>query len=895
MSASVYQHGRVVLFAERASRDMLAAHMHRSLALLLLAVSSGLAEPRRTLESDFRTPPVTARPRGLWAWVNGNFDHAEITREMEEAKAKGMGGFDIWDISPVVDDEKVVPPGEPFMSPAYVKAIAHAAREAKRLGLDLGLTIASGWNAGGSWVKPEHATLGLFRSERVVDGPGVVKLDLPYPELPKEYGNLGPALIERGPDGKPVFSQEVAVLAFPEEPGFPTWKIAILTGRSEWNAPTGKWRIVRYVCTNTGQPMFSHAASSNGPMIDHMNPAATEAHVNHFLSKLRAELGDLRTSGLSYLYTDSYEVRGDLWTPRLPEEFKRRTGYDLIPYLPVLQGRIISSKEMSDRFRFDYAKVLSDLVIEGHYMKATDMAHAAGIQFAAEAAGPGQPIHNCPFESLKSSGSLDIPRGEFWHKFTGKNGDILQVVRGVASAAHIYGQKYVEAESFTSVWMWQEGLAELKATADKAFCEGLNRIIYHTFPHTPRAAGAPGWVYSFGTQISELQPWWPLSKPFHDYLARVSHMLQQGNFVGDALVYYGDQAPNFAPPNRWDPRLGFGHDFDYVNSDVLVNRLEVRDGRLVLPNGQSYAVLVLPDTDRMSVEVARKLEKLVDAGAKVFGPQPQRTFGLFEAVKRDAELRGIVRSVWPRVKPYSEIAGALPPADVQSADAASLDYIHRRTATEDIYFLRNTTDRELSTTVQFRVDGRVAQFWDPITGAGRPAANGARVPVELGPYGSVFVVFRAGAPQRIPQAPKVREEIAIEVPGSWPAGFSGVHRYEVSFDAPRAAQQVALDLGKVGMVARVSVNGTEAGTAWHPPYRVDITKALKAGANKLVIEVANTFSEALIADSKQSEPRLRSNIRKLPNSWMFPMQDLPNDKYQPPFSGLGGPVKLLVY
>jgi hypothetical protein len=737
------------------------------------------------LEAGWNAPPLSARPKALWPWINGNTDLAEITHELEEAKAKGMGGFDIWDIRPVVDDDKVVPAGPAFMSAPSVDAISHAVREATRLGLEIGLVVSSGWNAGGSWTTPEHRTMGLFRSRHRVDGPADVSVVLPFPELPRDYGDQGPALIERGADGLPLFWRDVAVLAIPGTPEevVPTAAAVVdlssrvdATGRLTWQAPPGRWEIVRYVCANTGQPLISHSANSGGPMIDHFSAEATEAHLRFFIDHLEAELGPLRNTALKYFYTDSYEVRGDLWTPRLPDEFRKRAGYDLASFLPALDGRVVVDRDTTDRFLFDYRKVLSDLIIEGHYVKAKEVCHGEGIAFAAEAAGPGQPIHNCPFEALKSSGSLDLPRGEFWHRLDGGSvsEQILQVVKGVASAAHIYGQRFVEAEAFTSVWLWQESLAELKPDADRAFCEGLNRIVFHTFPHTPKAAGRPGWVYSFGTQISETQPWWPKAKPFMDYLARISFLLQRGEFVADVLYYYGDGAPNFVPPKRIDPSLGFGYDYDVVNSDVLLRRVEAKGGRLALPTGGTYALLVLPDTDAMDLDVLLKLEALVRAGATVVGPKPIRSLGLRDRTERDAQVRRVADALWGaadgrttfesrygegrvvwgrelrailaegRVGPDFSYRGAL--------HEGALDFIHRRDGSAEIYFLRNSLAQPISVDGVFRVSGKGAEIWDPLSGERRPgvvaADDGAatRLPLDLPPHGSVFVVFRPGAP-----------------------------------------------------------------------------------------------------------------------------------------------------
>jgi len=914
-----------------------------------------------TLLEGFRRPPLAARPRALWTWTNGNTDLAEITHELEEAKAKGMGGFDIWDIRPVVDEDKVVPPGAPFMGPESVRAIAHAVREAKRLGLEIGLTIASGWNAGGSWTRPEHATMGLFRSEKEVEGPGRITIELPFPELPKDYKDQGPAFIERDANGLPVFSREVAVLAFPATADRVIPSPAAVTdlsgrldadGRLTWDVPAGRFRIVRYLCANTGQPMISSSALSNGPMIDHFNPEATEVHLRHFIDKLAAELGPLDQTALEYFYTDSYEVRGELWTPRLLEEFERRVGYDLKPFLPVLDGHTVADAETTARFRFDYDKLLSDLIIEGHYAKGKEVANRHGLGFVAEAAGPGQPIHNCPFESLKSSGALDVPRGEFWHNHTGKDAELLQVVKGVAAAAHVYEKTFVEAESFTTVWLWQERLADLRPTADRAFCEGLNRVYFHTFPHTPRVAGKPGWVYSFGTQVSETQPWWPHAGAFMDYLARTSFLLQQGRFVGDVLYYYGDQAPNFVPPKHVDPSLGRGFDYDVTNSDVLLHRLAVRDGRLVLPGGGSYAVLALPDDERMDPAVLAKLEELVEAGATVVGRRPRRAYGLRDRARADAEVRERADRLWGQVDGAAVTERAVgrgrvvfgkdlrtvladrgigPDVSADGSAEAALDFIHRRTAEADVYFLRNTRPEAIDADVRFRVVGRGAERWDAVTGQTRPLvtradASTTTVRLRFEPMGSFFVVFRDGAAPAPPAARAAAHVPAITLAGRWQVDFpfsgtpetvhfpslvswteskrddvrffSGIATYRKTVSVPPKLDghrlRAVLRLGRVETTARVFVNGREAGSLWTPPFALDVTRLLRTGRNELRIEVANLWPNRLIGDARRpgTTRGTHTNIKRLPNAWSIPMAELPNDKYGLLPSGLFGPVEL---
>lgn len=748
--------------------------------LLLNSCSDSRDKSISILEKGFIDPPLDARPRGYWCWINGNVDTGRLTIELEEAKEKGMGGYDIWDVRPVVDEKNVVPGGPPFMSEPSVDAIVYAIREAGRLGLDIGLTYSSGWNAGGPWTRPEHATMGLFRSHKFVEGPGEFNDILDFPELPDRYSENN-RWIQRGDDGKPVFYRDIAVLAYPynENKTVPdTSSIFHLThlmkndGSLHWIIPPGKWVISRYVCANTGQLLFSHSANSAGPMVDHFSAEATEAHIMFFINKLEKKLGNLENTALKYLYGDSYEVRGDLWTPLMQKEFQNRNSYDLTLFLPVFDGYKIISGDVTARFQFDFQQTLSDLIIYNHYKKAREICRQHGIEFVAEAAGPGMPVHNCPFESLLSSGILAWPRGEFWYKHPQHPDypeDILQVIKGIACASHIYNQKYVEAESFTCTWLWQDGPGDLKSTADRAFCEGLNRIIFHTSPHVPAAAGRPGWIYSFGTIVNTTETWWPKSKPFMDYLARCSYMLQQGNFAGDILYFYGDSAPNFVPPKITDPNFIQGYDYDYTNADVIINRLDVKNGKLILPHGQAYEMLVLPDSKRISLEVIQSLDSLIMKGAVVAGPKPEGIHGLSDHAEKSEQVKEIADRIWGKSDGLSILENSygkgkviwgkqireilkekniLP--DFQTGEGISedaLDFIHRRTEEAEIYFIRNTLEKELYFDGIFRISGRTPELWDPLTGKTlvchlySDSGEQTTIPMHLNPYGSVFVVF----------------------------------------------------------------------------------------------------------------------------------------------------------
>ena len=793
--------------------------------LLSVLIGSGCIqssnEDLEEIRIGFQSPPLEARPMALWDWVDGNFELEEITHEMEEAVRMGMGGFDIWDVSSVVDEGHIMNAGPPFMSYESLEGICHAINEAERLGLRLGLSIASGWNAGGTWTFPEHQTMGLFSSETTVTGPGDINILLDFPQLPDLYGTENrqrKIIIPRDPDGTPEFFKDVCVIAYRLDES----DSKVITGdvidisshyyRNElkWKAPAGQWKVVRYICANTGQPLYSSSPNSTGPMIDHFNAEASDQHIQYIIGKIEEKLRKpIGESGLTYFFTDNYELKGELWTPNMTDEFESRMGYSMVPYMPALKGFIVSDSNTTSRFMYDYRRVLSDLIIENHYGRTKAICDRYVVGFVAEAAGPGWPIHNYPVESLKSSGMLSFPRGEFWHMpsnsefWRRQQGteqekyylEDLQVIKGVASASHIYNMKYVEAKAFTGTHLWNEGPGDLKPTADRAFCEGVNRINFHTWPHTPVEAGTPGWVYAFGTLINEHRIWWPMAKPWMEYLSRCSYMLQQGNFHGDVLFYYGDSVPNFVPAKKILPELGFGYDYDVTNTDVLLNQIRGDLGNLVLPHGQAYEILVLPEVDYMTVEIMNKIEDLVWNGVTVVGPKPTRSHGLLYMEERDQKVRDLANEVWGKCNGedvthnnygkghiyWGKNVGAVlaeqgiePDFDFHgNVENTALDFIHRKVEGIDIYFVRNTTAEPIEGIGIFRQKKKEVEFWDPATGQMyavekiKDRYGNIQIPLQLDGYASLLVVFsdRGGAENQRPVLDEKVEE--MELTGAW--------------------------------------------------------------------------------------------------------------------------------
>lgn len=543
-------------------------------------------------------------------------------------------------------------------------------------------------------------------------------------------------------------------------------------GRLRWDVPPGRWVIQWYVCGNTGERLKVPSPHSDGLATDHFSREATRAYLGHLVHRLQTRFPDLAETPLTTLYLASYEVRQAIWTPRMPEEFRRYRGYELTPYLPALSGGIVGDDQTTARFLYDFRKTLGDLLVDAYYATAVEVAHEAGLKIESEAGGPGPPIHQVPADALKALGAIDEVRGEFWPKRP--SADALWVVKETACAAHIYGKRRVHMEAFTSMHHWQDGPIDLKPAADRAFWEGANHFVWHTASHQPPEAGLPGWVYGAGTHLGPNLAWWPMADAFLDYLARCSYLLQRGLHVADVCYYYGDQAFNFVPPRHTDPQLGPGFDYDVTNREVIIGRMTVEHGRLRLPDGMSYALLVLPERDDIDLDVLRKLRELVDAGATVVGPRPRRATGLTGQPETDAEVREIADKLWGdcdgetvtqhrygqgRIvwgEPLRDVLagqGIGPDFRVEPDSACdALGYVHRRSESADIYFVRNKLDRCVAAEVTFRVTGMAPQRWDPASGAADPlfqyafTSHGTRVKIQLAPLESTFIVFQHGDP-----------------------------------------------------------------------------------------------------------------------------------------------------
>lgn len=762
---------------------------------------------------------------------------------------------------------------------------------------------------------------------------------------------LHKALSFSAPDTAPLLEE------LPAEPGEEDTRAADVVeltalldsaGTLRWDAPAGQWEILRFGCTLNDHCRVSTCSEGwDGYALDPFDKQAFADYWQQVVAPLIEDAGPLAGSALKYLHTDSWEVEVANWTPTLRDEFRARRGYDLVPFLPVIAGRIVDSRPVSNRFLHDFRKTMGDLAVDNHYRPFSEWAHRHGLLLHPESGGP----HAVPVDSLRCLGMDDAPMSEFWAwSWRHRVGDTNRFfVKQPASAAHTYGRRLVLAEGFTTIGPhWQETLWDnLKPAFDQAACEGLNRLVWHAFVCSPAEMGLPGQQYFAGTHLNPNSRWWPKSGPFFAYLNRCQFLLLQGRFVADAVYYYGDHVPNFAQLKRSDPaRVLPGYDYDVATEEVVLTRMSVRDGQIVLPDGVSYRVLVLPDRPAISVTVLRKVKELAAAGATVIGAKPQRATGLqsfpdcdTEVVRLADELWGDDagqtsgehrcgqgRVVWGKAAREVLLADGIPPDfEFTGGDAETLlDYIHRCDGDAEIYFVANRGGRLEQASCTFRVSGKTPELFDPLSGQIRPLATYAEaggrttVPLQFAPYGSWFIVFRkpAAAPASAKGSNFPTFTPAHTLSGPWQVSFdprwggpesvefadltdwtkrpedgirfySGTATYRRTFDLPEPlpsdGRRLVLDLGVVKQLAEVRLNGHKLGVLWAAPFRVDVSEAIRPTGNALEIEVVNFWPNRVIGDQSLPEDKRLTRTNVRKLTKDTPLIE----------SGLLGPVQIL--
>lgn len=529
-------------------------------------------------------------------------------------------------------------------------------------------------------------------------------------------------------------------------------------GTLRWDVPEGEWVILRIGMTPTGTRNQPSSPEGQGLEVDKMNRQAVTHHFNAFVGKVLERMPAAERKALRRVVADSYEMGPQNWTDGFAATFRERYGYDPIPWLATLTGRIVGSADESNRFLWDLRRLVADRIAKDYVGALSDLCRPHGLELWLENYGHW----GFPAEFLQYGGASDRVGGEFW--VTGSLGSIE--CRAASSAANIYGFPVVSAEAFTGGPHFQSLPSDLKARGDWCFCEGINHFVLHVYIQQPWNDRKPGVNAWFGTEFNRHNTWFDDGRPWIDYLRRCCFLLQQGTRVADVAYFIGEDTPKMTGVR--EPELPPGRDFDYINAEVILEALQVEDGLLALPHGTTYRLLVLPELETMRPELLAKIHDLVTAGATVMGRPPTRSPSLQGYPKCDNEVKRLAKKLWGTLdvgesgerrigkgrvvwgKGIEEVfrADGLPP-DLESAP--SVLWTHRSTKDADVYFVSNQKPQEIVATVTCRIDGRAPELWHPNSGRiERPVVyevgkGTVRLPIHLGPHGSVFIVFR-GAP-----------------------------------------------------------------------------------------------------------------------------------------------------
>jgi hypothetical protein len=542
-------------------------------------------------------------------------------------------------------------------------------------------------------------------------------------------------------------------------------------GQLNWQAPVGNWTILRMGHTAIGRKNNAAPDSGAGLETDKYSKEAYDYHFNKMFENLLPDLKQQAAKGKVGLLVDSYEVGMQNWTPKLPEEFKQRRGYDFVKYLPAFTGRVVGSVDTTERFLWDLRRTHADMMADNYQGHFAELCKKNGMLAYTE------PYNNAPFEEMQAGSKVNINMGEFWIR----GPHFYPSVKLAASIAHVYGQRVdgkqiVGAESFTGDNIhskWQEYPYAMKAHGDYMYTKGLNRFIFHRYAHQPHPTALPGMTMgTWGFHFDRTNTWFEKSNKWLEYAARCQSVLQQGNFVADILYYTGDDAPgeDFSMMYTPNPAPPKGYDYDFINNEALLDRVDISNGRITLPDGVSYRVMVVPARRTMTVEVLRKLAELVDKGMILIGNPPAATPGL--STGSDEELKRLTSRVWgdfkegltaersvgfgkvffnQSIQDVFDNLNIKPDFEASAKNDAAINYIHRTIGNGEVYFVANRRRRKETVVATFRVTGKQPELWNADTGEIIPLnvytveQGRTKVPLQFEPSGSMFVVFRSPA------------------------------------------------------------------------------------------------------------------------------------------------------
>ncbi len=705
-------------------------------------------------------------------------------------------------------------------------------------------------------------------------------------------------------------------------------------GLLTWDAPEGEWTIMRIGMTPTGVKNAPAAPQGVGYEIDKMNSELAQFHFDNFVGEFLKRIPEDSKSAFKYVVADSYEMGSQNWTDGYEVKFKNKFGYNPVKYLPVLSGRIVGSVEESERFLWDLRRSVADDIAYEYVGGLRKASNEHNLKTWLENYGHW----GFPSEFMMYGGQSDLIAGEFWNE--GNLGNIE--CKAASSTAHTYGKGRTSAEAFTSSRRsYLRHPAELKKRGDWSLTEGINHFVLHLYVQQPDDERVPGMNAWFNTEFNRHNTWFEQGKTYFDYLRRCQHLLQQGMYVADVCYFIGESAPIMTGGR--DPEIPKGYSYDYINAEVILDRLAVKNGRFVLPDGMTYRVMVLPSLTTMRPEVILKLEQLVAEGGVILGHKPQKSPSLQNYPQCDAQVNEIATKLWGGVYEngkmnhrYGEgyvldgldltetfsILGVL--KDVDLPEEAPVLWTHRTMRGMDIYFMSNQSDEEVKIEPIFRVNKDFKpQLWDAVTGDVRVLNDftviegemGTSVPLTLKGHQSGFIVFTNASnsdlnpayQSNFPEATVLQElnnpftvdfankeigpneAVVFNELEDWALSsddkikyYSGAATYKTTFTVNELPESgdLFLNLGKVSVMAQATLNGQNLGGVWIAPYLLNVSGILQKGENTLEIEVVNLWRNRLIKDKMLPEAERYT--------WTA-TEDIKEDE-KPHSSGLLGPV-----
>lgn len=705
------------------------------------------------------------------------------------------------------------------------------------------------------------------------------------------------------------------------------------SGRLTWDVPEGRWTVIRTGMTPTGTKNAPAAPQGKGYEIDKMSAELIRYHFEQFMGEIIRRIPEESLPALKYTIADSYEMGSQNWTDDFEVMFEEKFGYDPVKYLPVYSGRIVGSVEESERFLWDMRRAVADDIAYEYVRGLREVSNEHNLKLWLENYGHW----GFPAEFLMYGGQSDIVAGEFWNE--GRLGDTE--CKAASSAANIYGQPFTSGEVFTAAWRaYTRHPALLKRRGDWSFTEGINHFVLHLYIQQPDDERIPGINADFSTEFNRHNTWFEQGRHWVDYMRRAQHMLQKGMYVADVLYFIGEDVPRMS--GHQDNPLPPGYSYDYVNAEVILTRLDVENGSFILPDGMSYNLLVLPDRETMRPHVLAQIEEFVKKGGTVLGPRPVRSPSLENYPHSDEELKRIAARLWDgdyvdgklinqhgkgllldgmTVQEALDLTGI--PKDLDLGDNTDVLWLHRTSPGMEIYFLTNQTDDVVAVDPVFRVEGLKPQLWNGVTGEIRKlndytvTEGGTQVPLRFNPLESWYVVFTNhqneavsnGYGANFPDAQKL-----LDVDGTWKVDFhnkeigpdeslvlnalsdwtdasdhrikyySGTATYNTTFTVDEVPGQgdIFINLGDVGVMAEVTLNGAFLGGAWISPFTYAVGDHLKQGENTLEVEVVNVWRNRMIKDLMLPEEERKT--------WFIAHDIVPGE--HPPSAGLLGPVRL---